>query len=74
MASHQEAEKLTGLQVGGISPLLLINKGFDILIDKSAAQHETIFVSGGEKGINLKLPVEALIELTRAKYVGVTGA
>lgn len=74
MASHEEAERLTGLQVGGISPLLLINRGFDILIDASAAEHDTIYVSGGEKGINLKLPVAALVELTGAKQVDVGDA
>jgi len=73
MAAHAEAEKLTGLQVGGISPLLLINKGFEILIDVSAAEHDKIFVSGGEKGINLEVPVTALVELTGAEFVDVTG-
>lgn len=32
MASHVEAEKLTGLQTGSISPLALINKEFTIYI------------------------------------------
>ena len=69
MAGHEEAEALTGLQVGGISPLLLVNRGFEILIDSSAAAHETVYVSGGEKGINLKVPVADLVELTGATYL-----
>ena len=71
MADHRQAEKLTGLQVGGISPLLLINRGFEILIDTSATAYETIYVSAGEKGINLKVPVADLVELTGADYVAV---
>src|SRR5258705_6896895 len=33
MARHADAEKMTGLKVGGISSLALLNKGFDIYID-----------------------------------------
>lgn len=73
MASHDEAEKLTGLQVGGISPLVLVNRGFEILIEESAKAHNAVYVSGGEKGINLKIPVADLVELTGATYVNVTG-
>ena len=36
MASHRKAEEMTGLQVGGISPLALLNKGFVNIIDRSA--------------------------------------
>ncbi len=67
-----EAEKLTGLQVGGISPLALINKGFTILLDSSAEQHEHIHVSGGQRGLNVRLSVKALVEVTRAMVVKLT--
>jgi Cys-tRNA(Pro)/Cys-tRNA(Cys) deacylase len=36
LPTEKEAEGLTGLQAGGISPLALINKGFQVLIDVSA--------------------------------------
>lgn len=67
-----EAEKLTGLQVGGISPLALINKGFTILLDSSAEQHEQIHVSGGQRGLNVRLGVKELVEVTRALVVKLT--
>ena len=38
LTTQREAETLTGLQAGGISPLALINKGFQVVID-SAAQN-----------------------------------
>lgn len=69
MAAHQEAEALTGLQVGGISALVLLNKGFFILLDKSAQAYEEIYVSAGERGVNVKVPVQALIQLTGARLV-----
>ena len=40
LPTQTEAEQLTGLQAGGISPLALINKGFQVLIHQSAANFE----------------------------------
>jgi Cys-tRNA(Pro)/Cys-tRNA(Cys) deacylase len=66
-ATQSEAEKLTGLQVGGISPLALVNRGFEIIIDQSALDHEAIHVSGGERGLNIQMAVGDLIQLTKGK-------
>jgi Cys-tRNA(Pro)/Cys-tRNA(Cys) deacylase len=74
MASHSEAERLTRLEVGGISPLALVNRGFDMVIDSSAQEYETICVSAGEKGINLKVPVTGLVAVTGARYLDVSEA
>jgi Cys-tRNA(Pro)/Cys-tRNA(Cys) deacylase len=58
-ASHFQAEEMNGLQVGGISPLVLLNRGFLILLDRSASACDTICVSAGKKGLNIELdPVE----------------
>lgn len=72
MAEHKQAEQLTKLQTGGISPLALINKGFDVYVDERARAYETIAVSAGERGANIELPVEELIGLTRAGWVNLT--
>jgi Cys-tRNA(Pro)/Cys-tRNA(Cys) deacylase len=69
MATHGRAEALTGLQTGGISPLALINKGFDVYLDAQAEAFEQIAVSAGERGANVLLPVADLIKLTRARVV-----
>jgi Cys-tRNA(Pro)/Cys-tRNA(Cys) deacylase len=71
MATQKEAEKLTGLQVGGISALALLNRGFDVYIDDSARDIEHIVVSAGKRGINLRLAVSDLLNLTDARYVNV---
>ncbi len=63
LPTEKEAERLTGLQAGGISPLALLNKGFQMVLDVSARQHREIHISGGQRGLNIRLPVEALIEL-----------
>ena len=67
LPTEREAERLTGLQVGGISPLALINRGFQIVLDASSKTHPEIYISGGQRGLNIRLPVKALIDLTRAQ-------
>ncbi len=74
MATHAEAEALTGLQVGGISALSLLNKGFDVYLDRPALALDEIIVSAGQRGINLQLPVQDFVRVTRARTVQATGA
>lgn len=71
VTSHNEAEKLTGLQTGGISPLALINRGFQVFIDESIRNHEKVFVSGGQRGMNVRLAPDDLIRLTGARLAGI---
>ena len=69
MASHTEAEKLTGLKVGGISALALLNKGFAVYIDRAAQEQDTILISAGKRGVNLELAVDDLARVTKAKWI-----
>jgi Cys-tRNA(Pro)/Cys-tRNA(Cys) deacylase len=71
MATHADAEKLTGLQTGGISALALINKGFDVYLDARANDYEQIAVSAGQRGANILVGVKDLVRLTRARIVKV---
>ena len=71
LPSEREAEQLTGLQAGGISPLALINKGFQVVIDAAAQSQAEIHVSGGQRGLNICLPVKALAQLTNARFAEV---
>lgn len=73
MSTHTEAEKLTGLQTGGISPLALINKGFDVYLSDQAQAYETIAVSAGQRGANVELGTKDLVKLTRARFVKLAG-
>jgi Cys-tRNA(Pro)/Cys-tRNA(Cys) deacylase len=71
--TQREAETLTGLQAGGISPLALINRGFQILLDQSAVEHAEIHVSGGQLGLNIRLPVKDLLMITGARLAPISG-
>ena len=72
LPTEREAEQLTGLQAGGISPLALINKGFQVVIDSAAQNYVGIHISGGQRGLNIKLPVVALIDLTNARVASIS--
>ncbi len=67
LPTEKEAEILTGLQAGGISPLALINKGFQAVIDSACQNYEEIYISGGQRGINIQIGVKDLIHLVNAK-------
>jgi Cys-tRNA(Pro)/Cys-tRNA(Cys) deacylase len=68
LATERQAETITGLQAGGISPLALIQRGFEVLIDESAQALGEINVSGGQRGINIRLEVSDLQTLTKARF------
>ncbi|MBC7878835.1 MAG: aminoacyl-tRNA deacylase [Anaerolineales bacterium] len=68
LSTQREAEMLTGLQAGGISPLALINKGFQVLMDSASQEFDEIYISGGQRGLNIQLPVNDLAKLTNARF------
>lgn len=72
LPTEREAEKLTGLQAGGISPLALINKGFDVLIDSSAQGIADMYISGGQRGLIVCLPVVNVVQSTNAHFAVVS--
>lgn len=72
LPTEREAEQLTGLQAGGISPLALINKGFQVVIDSAANEFDEINISGGQRGLNIQLGVSDLVKLVNAKMGAVS--
>jgi len=71
MATHRDAERYTGLRVGGISALALLGKGFPVCIAVQAQEHEQLVVSAGQRGMDVRLAVSDLTVLTGAKFVSV---
>ena len=72
LPTEREAEEMTGLQAGGISPLALVNKGFQVVIATEAQNHLEVHVSGGQRGLNIRLPVRTLAELTHASFAPIS--
>ncbi len=72
LATLREAEQITGLQTGGISPLALINKGFQVVVDQTAQNFEQIHISGGQRGLNLRLGVKDLEAITQSRFAPIS--
>jgi Cys-tRNA(Pro)/Cys-tRNA(Cys) deacylase len=72
MAAQKDAERLTGLKVGGISALALQHRSFQVYIDRAAADLEAILISAGQRGVNVRLKVVDLIRITGAMFVHAT--
>jgi Cys-tRNA(Pro)/Cys-tRNA(Cys) deacylase len=66
ITSQSEAERITGLLVGGISPLALRNKPFRVIIDQTINSLDSVIISAGVRGWQIELSPADLITLTRA--------
>jgi Cys-tRNA(Pro)/Cys-tRNA(Cys) deacylase len=66
MAPTDRAERVTGYVAGGISPLGQ-RRALPTLVDDGALAHETVFCSGGRRGLELELAPQDLVALTRAE-------
>jgi len=69
MARQAEAERMTGLKVGGISALSLLHRGFEVYVDEPALLLDEFVVSGGQRGLNLRLKVVDLLSVTGARWM-----
>lgn len=65
MADPKLAERRTGYVVGGISPIGQKNAHRTVL-DENAELYDTIFVSGGRRGLDLELAPADLVRVTGA--------
>jgi Cys-tRNA(Pro)/Cys-tRNA(Cys) deacylase len=65
MAGLAAAERATGYVAGGISPVGQ-KRAHPTVLDKTATEHATIFVSAGRRGLDLEIAPADLVTVTRA--------
>lgn len=72
MADVAAAERATGYVAGGISPLGH-RKRLPVVVDSSATGFETIFCSGGRRGLEIEVAPADLVALARATVAPIAG-
>jgi Cys-tRNA(Pro)/Cys-tRNA(Cys) deacylase len=65
MARPEDAERSSGYVVGGISPVGQ-RRALPTVLDESAMAFETVYVSGGRRGLDLSLAPADLVRATSA--------
>ncbi len=65
MADPAAAERSSGMVVGGISPVGQ-KRALPTVVDESVELFETVYVSGGRRGLDVGLSPADLVRLTRA--------
>jgi Cys-tRNA(Pro)/Cys-tRNA(Cys) deacylase len=65
LAEPADAERATGYVIGGISPLGS-RRELPVVLDAGVANHRTVLVSAGRRGLQLELDPADLARLTRA--------
>ena len=70
MADPRAAERRTGYVVGAISPLGQRNR-LRTVVDRTALDFETVFVSAGRRGLELELAPADLVRLTEATVAAI---
>lgn len=71
MIHVKDITKITGYVRGGCSPLGM-KKQFPTVFDSSAGNFSEIYISGGRIGLTLKVPVDALLKVTKGKLSAIT--
>ena len=71
MAPQAEVERSTGYVLGGVSPLGQ-KKLLKTVIDNSAQQFSTIFISAGRRGLEIELNPDDLKKILNGKFESIT--
>lgn len=70
MADTATAQRLTGYVVGGISPIGQ-KRALPTYLDESAQLLDTVYVSGGRRGLDLGLAPDDLLAVTDGTYAAI---
>jgi len=71
MADKKKVQAATGYVLGGVSPIGQ-RKRLMTIIDTSAKNFETIFVSAGKRGLDIELKANDLATLTNAGFSAIS--
>lgn len=72
LADPAKAQRSTGYIVGGISPIGHKTQ-IPVVLDQSVADHPTVFVSAGKRGLQVELAAADLAAVTSGRYAPIAG-
>jgi Cys-tRNA(Pro)/Cys-tRNA(Cys) deacylase len=70
MLDAKHAERLTGYVVGGISPFGQ-RRALPTVVDETCANHATIYVSGGRRGVDIEIAPSDLVRVLNATVAAI---
>ncbi|MDQ0472212.1 Cys-tRNA(Pro) deacylase [Labrys wisconsinensis] len=70
MMPPPDAERLTGYKVGGVSPFGQ-RRRLPTVVEESALAEAYVYVNGGQRGLQLRISPQVLIEAAEAKAASV---
>jgi Cys-tRNA(Pro)/Cys-tRNA(Cys) deacylase len=71
MMRPPDAERLTGYHVGGISPFAQ-KKRVPVVIEEAALKEATVFVNGGQRGLQIEIDPNVAVKVTAAMACALT--
>ncbi len=71
MMRPPDAERLTGYHVGGISPFAQ-KKRVPVVIEEAALKEATVFVNGGQRGLQIEIDPNVAVKVTDAMACALT--
>jgi Cys-tRNA(Pro)/Cys-tRNA(Cys) deacylase len=72
MASQRDAERLTGLEKGGISPLALLDRGWPVIVDETIILFDQVEISAGKVGAGVIVEVAGLLRVLAARQADIS--
>ena len=70
MADAKVVQSRSGYLLGGVSPLAH-KRPCPLFLDDSAQQYDTIFVSGGKRGLDIEIAPEDLLSLSDGSFADI---
>ena len=70
MAKLQKVTRSTGYVLGGVSPLGQ-KRALRTVLDRSAQNYPTIFVSAGQRGLEIEIAPDTLLQLCNGDYADI---
>ena len=72
LAEQEEAEKVSGYLIGGISPFAM-RRSLPVVIEESLLALDRILVNGGRRGVLLEMAMEDIVRLLNARPADICG-